>query len=314
MKTDRRKFLKNGLLTAIGTLFIPAAFKENDIKAGSAYSLNYKPNPNEWKDNEISISWIGHSTVLINFYGKWIITDPVLFNRVGVYLMGTSIGPTRLTPPALTIDEIPKPDIVLLSHAHMDHCDYPTLKAISKKYPDQIDIITAYLTKDVFEDLPWKSITVLDWEEEAVVNDIHFKALEVKHFGWRFPWEKDRSRGFMKDGRSYNAYLINYNNKKILFGGDTADTDKLNRIKNESVDIALMPIGAYNPWKRAHCNPEEALRMADDINAKFFIPMHCKTFQQGKEPFHEPTNWLKKSVVNYNVKLGLDEIGQTFTI
>ncbi len=75
-----------------------------------------------------------------------------------------------------------------------------------------------------------------------------------------------------------------------------------------------MPVGAYNPWKHAHCNPEEALQMADAIGAKYFIPVHTKTFRQGTEPFEEPIDWLKKSVANYNIKLGLDQIGQTFTL
>ena len=75
-----------------------------------------------------------------------------------------------------------------------------------------------------------------------------------------------------------------------------------------------MPVGAYNPWKHAHCNPDEALQMAESINAKYFIPMHCKTFKQGREPFEEPIDWLRESVKNYKIELGLDTIGQTFTL
>ncbi|WP_348260081.1 MBL fold metallo-hydrolase, partial [Salmonella enterica] len=89
------------------------------------------------------------------------------------------------------------------------------------------------------------------------------------------------SRGYIKDGRSFNAYIVDYGGSKILFGGDTAMTDKFNAAKNENIDIAIMPIGAYNPWRRNHCNPEEALLMANDIGAKYFIPIHTKTFKQG---------------------------------
>ena len=73
-----------------------------------------------------------------------------------------------------------------------------------------------------------------------------------------------------------------------------------------------MPIGAYNPWTRAHCNPEEALRMSHEIGAEVFIPMHCKTFKQGNEPFNEPIDWMNKSAPKYGLKVGLDEIGQTY--
>jgi len=313
MKITRKKFLKKSSFAVAGTLLAPLYFKSN-VEAKPSIKLNYKPEPSLWSNNNLSLAWIGQSTVLINLLGKWIITDPVLFERIGVYFFGGSIGPPRLTPPALEIFEFPKPDVILLSHAHMDHMDYPTLRAFAKHYPDQIDVVTAYLTKDVIEDLPWRSISVLDWGQEKIVNDIRFKANEVKHFGWRFPWEKDRSRGYMKDGRSYNAYLIERAGKKILFGGDTALQDKFRPLKNENIDVAIMPIGAYNPWRRNHANPEDALQMAAEINAKYFIPIHTKTFQQGVEPFNEPIDWMKRIAPNYNIKIGLEEIGQTFIL
>lgn len=309
----RRNFVKHISLALAGTFLAPLFIKSDSI-AEPRVKLNYKPEPHLWNNDSLTLAWIGHSTVLINFFGKWIVTDPVLFDNIGLYFLGNTIGPQRVTPPALSIDEFPKPDIILLSHAHMDHMDYQTLKHFAEKYPDEIEVITAYLTKDVIVDLPWKSISIMDWNNERTLQDIRFHALEVKHFGWRFPWERDRSRGYFKDGRSYNAYIIEYNGKKILFGGDTAMTDKLQTAKNENVDIALMPIGAYNPWKRNHCNPEEALQMAAEINAKYFIPIHTKTFRQGVEPFNEPIDRLKKSAANYPVKIGLEEIGQTFVL
>lgn len=308
---NRRRFLKKGILATIGSFLFPKLIfpKDNETTI-----LEYKPSPEEWANSEINIAWIGHSTVLINFYGTIILTDPVLMDRVGLYIAGTSFGPSRLTPPALSIDEMPKPDIILLSHAHMDHMDYPTLKKITNKFPYSISAITAHLTMDVISELKWKSLVSMDWTDKLEVKGIKFTALEVKHFGWRFPWEKDRSRGYMKDGRSYNAYLIEKNGKSILFGGDTTMTDKLNVLSDKNVDVAIMPIGAYNPWKHAHCNPEEALQMADATGAKYFIPVHTKTFRQGTEPFEEPIDWLKKSVADYNINLGLDQIGQTFTL
>lgn len=309
----RKEFIKTTGLLAGATLFAPSFFN-SDTKADSLIKLNYKPEPENWKSDKLTLSWIGHSTVLINFYGKWILTDPALFERVGVYFFGGSIGPARLTPPALNALEFPKPDIILLSHAHMDHMDYPTLRYFTKKYPDQIDVITAYLTKDVIEDLQWKSLHVMDWNDELRLQGIRFRANEVKHFGWRYPWERDRSRGYMKDGRSFNSYVIDYNGKKVLFGGDTAMCDKFQKLKEENIDIAIMPIGAYNPWRRNHCNPEEAMQMVSEIGVKYFIPIHTKTFKQSEEPFNEAIDWMKKSAATYNLKIGLEEIGQTFTL
>lgn len=284
---------------------------ENDLSPITPSEL--KPDISNWSPSSITFSWIGHSTVLINFFGKWILTDPVFFRRIGIYMFSFNFGPSRYTHPALTIEEIPKPDLLLLSHAHMDHMDYLSLKEISNRFPNEIDVITAFNNKDVIEDLKWKSLREMDWNEQLEINGLSLTALEVKHFGWRFPWEKDRSRGD-KDGRSFNSYLITRKNKSLLFGGDTAFMNKWEILKDTAIEAAIVPIGAYNPWRRNHCNPEEALMMADNIKAKYFIPIHCNTFDQGQEPREEPINWLNESIGKYKINLGLDKIGQTFAI
>ncbi len=307
----RKEFINKIALGIAGFLVLPS---DNNAKT-YPINANLKPNPAQWRDDQINIAWIGHSTVLINFFGKIILTDPVLFERVGINLFGITFGPSRFTNPALTIDEIPKPDLILLSHAHMDHMDYATLQRFTKLFPNRIDCITAFNTKDVIEELKWKSISELDWNEETEIIGMKVKAIEVKHFGWRYPWERDRSKGFMQNGRSYNAYVIERFDKKILFGGDTAMTDQFKKVANENIEIAIMPIGAYKPWRRNHCDPEEALIMADKhIGAKYFIPIHTKTFKQGSEPIEEPLNWLQNSIPNYKIKLAIKELGETFTL
>lgn len=306
----RKDFIKTSFYSLLGLLF----FHNEVHPKPEEVSVIYKPDPSLWKDDEINIAWLGHSTVLINFFGTKILTDPVLYERVGLYFLGITWGPSRFTHPALTIEEIPKPDIILLSHAHMDHMDYQTLLDITEKFPNQIDCLTAFNTKDVIEDLNWKSLQEIDWNQEISIRNIRFKAYEVKHFGWRYPWERDRSRGFFENGRSYNSYLISFNGKSILFGGDTAMTDNFKNV-NEKVDIAIMPVGAYRPWRKNHCNPEEALIMANEhLRAKYFIPIHTKTFKQGTEPINEPLNWLIESSKIYSIDLAINDIGQTFTL
>lgn len=305
----RRNFLKKGLFLSLSSAMAPAFLPGS----GNLYAEPKvkRPAVEEWKDTEINVAWIGHATVLINFYGKIIITDPVLFNSVGVYMFGFTYGPQRLIPPAITVYDMPKPDLVLLSHAHMDHMDYLTLSEIADKYPGQIDCITAYNTADVIADLEWKSLHEMDWGQQYSLPGLRFKALEVKHFGWRYPWERDRSKGFFSNGRSFNAYVIERNGKKILFGGDTAFTDKFKK-SGEKVDIAIMPIGAYNPWVKAHCNPEEALQMAREMDAKVFIPIHFYTFRQGWEPRDEPLKRLLKAKDSFAMHIGVTEVGGTY--
>lgn len=307
----RKEFLKKIILGTAGFVLLSSENKAVPLPSNPLL----KPNPSQWRNDEINIAWIGHSTVLINFYGKIILTDPVLFERIGINLFGLTFGPTRLTKPALDITEIPKPDLILLSHAHMDHMDLPTLAKLTSLYPNEIDCLTAFNTKDVIEDLKWKSLSELDWNELTEIAGLKIKAIEVKHFGWRYPWERDRSKGFLQNGRSYNAYVIERFNKKILFGGDTAMTNHFKQVKNENIEIAIMPIGAYQPWRKNHCDPEEALIMADNhMRAKYFIPIHTKTFKQGSEPIEEPLNWLKKSAPKYEIKLAIKELGETFSL
>jgi Beta-lactamase superfamily domain len=91
-----------------------------------------RPNPAEWSDNRLTAAWLGHATVLINFFGIKILTDPVLFPRIGIRLPGLTVGPKRMTAPALTVRDLPKIDIVLLSHAHFDHFDMRTLHRFNR--------------------------------------------------------------------------------------------------------------------------------------------------------------------------------------
>ena len=313
MQISRKRFLVNSAKLTAGAVFISPFLKFQQPKAEELSPPDTVPDPTSWKNDEINIAWIGHSTILMNLYGTVIITDPVLFEKIGFYFLGMTIGQSRYTSPALEFDKIPCPDLILLSHAHMDHMDTKTLISFTDKFPNKIDCVTAYNTSDAISDLNWKSLKELDWNQKYENERLKLTAIEVKHFGWRLPWERDRSRGYFNNGRSYNAYLIEKDGKKIIFGGDTALTNKF--IPFNNIDIAIMPIGAYNPWRTNHCNPEEALKMAsDDLKASFFIPIHCNTFKQGLEPTDEPLKWLQTSVRNYNIKLGLIKIGETFTL
>jgi len=313
---NRRKFIKNSLgLTLAGTISPALITKNSNLFAGDDRTyISYKPNPANWKDDEINICWIGHATVLINFFGKIILTDPVLFNSVGVYVLGTTIGKIRATLPALEFDEIPKPDLVVISHAHMDHMDYKSLKELTIKYPGKVNCITAYNTKDIIEDLNWKVLTELDWGASLNLDELKITGIEVNHDGFRLPGELDRAKGHMLYGRSYNGYILESNGKKILFAGDTAYTEKFKQHRNKDIDVVIMPIGGYIPHHNRHCNPEEALVMASEhIGAKYFVPIHANTFD-GDEGFHKPIDWMNEAVAKYDIKIGISEIGQTLTL
>lgn len=305
---NRKDFIKKITLATCGAFLIT----DESLAERTPKYPSFTPEPENWKDTELNIAWIGHSTILINAYGTIILTDPVLYERVGIEFMGLTYGPIRYTYPALDKNEIPCPDIILISHAHMDHMDHRTLKFLTNKFKNQIVCITATNTKDVIDDLKWKNLYELDWNKNLDVYETSFTGIEVKHNGWRYPFEIDRPQ--YTNGRSFNGYVIEKNNVKIFFAGDTGCTDKFKSLRGDKIDIAIFPIGGYVPKKQYHCNPEEALIMAEEyIGAKYFIPMHCKTFDTDDE-LEKPLIWLNKIKNDYRIKVVIDDIGQTIQL
>jgi L-ascorbate metabolism protein UlaG (beta-lactamase superfamily) len=270
------------------------------------------PDPRSWDDTTITAAWIGHATVLINLFGTRIITDPVFSERIGLDVMGLfTLGPKRLVLPALKPEDLPPIDIILVSHAHMDHLDTPSIRQFERNIP----IVMAKNTVDVIEPMGFERVYELDWGQHCVIGDVRIEAMEVKHFGWRYPWEDDRSRG-NPDGRSYNAYLISRNGRHILFGGDTAyqENFRVLRERRVPIDLAILPIGAYNPWIRNHATPEQALAMADHMEARYLLPIHWNTFIQSDEPTAEPMARLKSATALRPERIVLDTIGQTWAM
>jgi len=268
-----------------------------------------KPEPLKWNDAQVTAAWIGHATVLINFFGIKILTDPVLFPRVGIRLPGFTIGPKRLTAPALQFHELPGIDLILLSHAHFDHFDLRTLH----RFNEDTSVITAPNTADLLRWTRLRDITELRWGETKVLNiasqrkgNIGISAFQVKHWGARM--QRDTHRG-------YNGYLIERNARRVLFAGDTALTDTFADLRKYGpIDLAIMSIAAYNPWIRNHCTPEQAIEMATAAGARFIMPVHHQTFRLSFEPFREPIERFQAALSNTPERIALREVGETFVL
>jgi L-ascorbate metabolism protein UlaG (beta-lactamase superfamily) len=282
-------------------------FREWTIESWRPVSPAFaKPEPSKWSDAQLTLAWIGHSTVLINFFGVIILTDPALFPRVGIRLPWFTIGPKRMTAPALSFHQLPTIDLVLLSHAHFDHFDLRTLRC----FDESTSVVTARATGDLLKRTRFRDVTELQWGQTKALNtaagETDITAFPVKHWGART--QHDTNRG-------YNGYLVERRGCRILFAGDTAMTDNFATLPRHSpVDIAIMSIGAYNPWIRSHSSPEQAVQMASAAAARFVVPVHHQTFRLSVEPFHEPIERFEAALSKNPERIALREIGETFVL
>jgi L-ascorbate metabolism protein UlaG (beta-lactamase superfamily) len=254
----------------------------------------------------VTLAWLGHATVLINFYGVRILTDPVLYSRIGVDLGVGSLGPLRLTACALGPEEIPEVELVLVSHAHFDHLDTPSLASVR----GQPAAIMGPGTSDLLPHRYYSSVRELQWHEAARVKtrrgDVLVRALEVKHWGARI--RRDTWRG-------YAGWVVEREGARLLIGGDTAVTPLFTQHrKHGPFDAAVMPIGAYNPWINNHCTPEQAATMADAAGARLIVPVHHQSFKLSNEPFMEPIERMQQALAKEHDRLAIKEIGETLAI
>ena len=264
------------------------------------------PTPGTWADNAITIAWLGHATVLINFYGLRILTDPTFFPRIGVDAWVGTIGPLRLVQCALKPDAVPDIDLLLVTHAHFDHLDTPSLAAV----PGTPAVVMAQGTADLLPRRATASVNELRWNDAVRISTPHgeaqVRAIEVKHWGARV--QRDTWRG-------YAGFVVEREGRRLLIGGDTADTPLFRDHRRLGpFDAAVMPIGAYDPWIRHHCTPEQAIHMADAAGARLFVPIHHQSFRLSREPLMEPIERAETMLAPEKGRLALRAIGETATL
>jgi L-ascorbate metabolism protein UlaG (beta-lactamase superfamily) len=296
-----------GLWTTLSSSWAARFLRERVQELGRAVPpAPFRPTPDTWNDNAVTLAWLGHATVLVNFYGVRILTDPVLFDRVGVDLAIGSLGPKRLVQCALPPDALPEIDLVLVSHAHFDHLDTPSLAAVRGRPT----AVMAAGTSDLLPRHAFAAAHELRWNETVTVatprGQVRVRAIEVRHWGARLG--RDQWRG-------YTGWVVEREGRRLLIGGDTADTRTFAEHRRFGpFEAAVMPIGAYDPWIANHCTPEQAIAMADRAGARLFVPVHHQSFSLSREPLTEPIERATRMLDAEQDRLGLSAIGQTLTI
>jgi len=260
-----------------------------------------RPNPARWSQRGLFAAWLGHSTVLLQIDGKTVLTDPVLGKRVGVRVGPMTVGLKRIVEPALCVADLPKIDVILLSHAHMDHFDIRSLRALERR---GTAVVTAAKTSDLLRVRRYGRVEELAWGERTRVGAIEIRAFPVNHWGARM--RSDTWRGF-------NGYTIESGSYRVIFGGDTAATQSFRALRSSrKFDLAIMPVGAYNPWIHYHCTPEQAWQMAEEAGAESFLPVHHQTFTLSREPYLEPIERVYGAAGRHPERVAVSRIGQEF--
>ena len=244
------------------------------------------------KDSDY-IVWIGHATFLIKLGNTTIITDPLFSKNTGPL----TFGPKRYVDPAIKLDEVPKTDLLLLTHNHYDHLDASAIRNFPHK---NTKVLLPLKLSKYFK--RFKDVNELDWYDEIQVNkDIKVTLLPAVHWSKRSLWDTNKTL--------WGNFLIEYKGKKILFASDTGYGNIYKELGNKygPIDVTFINIGAYNfypmmPVKDKsiyHTNPEEALQIGKDLNSKKVVGMHWGTVVLSLEPIMEPPKRFKDSAKNF---------------
>jgi L-ascorbate metabolism protein UlaG (beta-lactamase superfamily) len=231
---------------------------------------------------ELGITFIGHSSFLVQIDGRNLLIDPVFATRL--------IALRRMRRPGVRIRDLPPIDVALLSHAHMDHLNRPSLRRVvrhTRRLTGRAPVaVVPWGVEDLVSDLGFSRIVTLEWWQSKHIGGLDVTMTPSRHWGARF--FKDTHRGF-------GGYVIHGGSHTIYHSGDTAYFDGFAKIgKRLEPQIALLPIGAYRPdsYRAVHTSPEEALQGFLDLGAQQMIPMHYGTFRLSREPMEEPVQRL----------------------
>jgi N-acyl-phosphatidylethanolamine-hydrolysing phospholipase D len=243
---------------------------------------------------DATVTWVGHSTILIQLGGVNILTDPQWSDRASPV---TFAGPRRLMAPGVPLEQLPPIALVLISHDHYDHLDVDTVRRLARLYHPLF--LVPLGVKAWFAELGITEVEELNWWENRQVHGLTVTCLPAQRFSGRTLWDRNR--------RLWSAWAVAGDTKRFFFAGDTGYYSGLAEIGHRlgPFGLAAIPIGAYLPpamMKMTHVTPEEALQLFADIKGERFVAMHWGTFDLTEEPVEEPPLRLEAEAR----RLGLD--------
>ncbi|MCP5470204.1 MAG: MBL fold metallo-hydrolase [Chlamydiales bacterium] len=228
------------------------------------------------------VTWINHSSYLVKLDGKTFLTDPIWSDRCSPF---NFIGPKRRHPPPIQISELPHIDYVIISHNHYDHLDKETVLQLSKLQPHIFWVVPHGVKKWIKRTLHTQNIVELDWWDEVDHEGTLFTAVPAQHFS---------GRGLFDRNRTVWMGVVVERKKRFYFAGDTGYNDfDFKEIGKHfgHMDLSLLPIGVYSPrrfMKSVHVNPEDTVRIHQDVQSQLSVGGHWWTFRLSCELIDRP--------------------------
>jgi L-ascorbate metabolism protein UlaG (beta-lactamase superfamily) len=251
----------------------------------------------------LRVTWLGHSTVLIEIEGVRILTDPVWGPRASPLSLA---GPKRFQPVPVTLREMPPVDMVIVSHDHYDHLDYPTIRALAKT---GIPFVTSLGVGAHLE--AWgverERITELDWWEslDLPVGGIRITAAPSQHFSGRTFGQRNATL--------WSSFVVRSPNHGVFFSGDTGLTTEYAAIRERlgPFDVVMLEVGAWHPaWGDMHLGPENALKAHALLGGSAFLPVHWGTFSLAMHAWDQPAEVLYDQAPKRGARLLMPRLGE----
>jgi L-ascorbate metabolism protein UlaG (beta-lactamase superfamily) len=285
-------------------LTVAGIFKPHGaMKAATAMRNDSALDPEAWPDDRLTIANLGHATLALNFFGVRCLTDPTLFDRIGLAVGSLfTLGPRRIAPSPLVPRALQSIALILITHAHTDHLDIASLGAL----PKSAIVIACRNGAKLIAPLGFTDIRELTWGQSTNVGGLRVCAAGARHWGMRWP-PFGASYGF-------NSYILEKDGHRMLVACDSAYTDLFAALKGAPPEVAAFSVGAYDPWIWNHANPEQAWKMFRQTGARYLVPLHWGTFRLSREPREEPMRRLLAAAGKDAWCVVLREIGGLWTM
>jgi len=248
-------------------------------------------------------TWLGHSTVLIEIDGLRVLTDPVWGLRASPSRI---LGPKRFQPVPISLRALPPLDVVVISHDHYDHLDYPTIRELARRDVPFVTSLGVGAHLEAWGVSPHR-ITELDWwESHTLPNaDLTVTAAPSQHFSGR--GLKDRNATL------WSSLVVRSRRHAVFFSGDTGLTTQYREIRERlgPFDLVLLEVGAFHPaWGHIHLGPENALEALALLGGGAFLPVHWGTFSLAMHAWDEPAETLLALGPKRGVQLDMPRLGE----